>query len=166
MKQTLILGNIVTMDEKRPFAKAALAKDGVFVFIGSVEDAKKLADADAEVLDYGENFIYPGFLESHTHGYLAGNRLIGQANLAQVRMTDYDRYREIIKEFIEKNPRRTFYMAAGWMEDEQYVSKAYLDGICPDKPLIMHSSGGHSMLLNTKALEMFGVDAAYAKKYG
>ena len=42
MKQTLILGNIVTMDEKRPFAKAALAKDGVFVFIGSVEDAKKL----------------------------------------------------------------------------------------------------------------------------
>ena len=79
MKQTLILGNIVTMDEKRPFAKAALAKDGVFVFIGSVEDAKKLADADAEVLDYGENFIYPGFLESHTHGYLAGNRLIGQA---------------------------------------------------------------------------------------
>lgn len=35
------------------------------------EDAKKLADADAEVLDYGENFIYPGFLESHTHGYLA-----------------------------------------------------------------------------------------------
>ena len=166
MKQTLILGNIVTMDEKRPFAKAALAKDGVFVFIGSVEDAKKLADADAEVLDYGENFIYPGFLESHTHGYLAGNRLIGQANLAQVRLTDYDRYREIIKEFIEKNPRRTFYMAAGWMEDEQYVSKAYLDGICSDKPLIMHSSGGHSMLLNTKALEMFGVDAAYAKKYG
>lgn len=50
MKQTLILGNIVTMDEKRPFAKAVLAKDGVFVFIGSVEDAKKLADADAEVL--------------------------------------------------------------------------------------------------------------------
>ena len=41
MKQTLILGNIVTMDEKRPFAKAALAKDGVFVFIGSVEDAKE-----------------------------------------------------------------------------------------------------------------------------
>ena len=29
MKQTLILGNIITMDEKRPFAKAALVKDGL-----------------------------------------------------------------------------------------------------------------------------------------
>ena len=40
MKQTLILGNIITMDEKRPFAKAALAKDGVFAYIGDVEEAK------------------------------------------------------------------------------------------------------------------------------
>lgn len=104
MKQTVVLGNIITMDEKRPFAKAALVKDGSFAYIGGAEEAKKLAGADAQVLDYGENFIYPGFLESRCHGYLAGNRLIGQANLAQVRMTDYDRYREIIREFIEKNP--------------------------------------------------------------
>ena len=26
MKQTIILGNIITMDEKRPFAKAAVVK--------------------------------------------------------------------------------------------------------------------------------------------
>ena len=27
MKQTIVLGNIITMDEKRPFARAALVKD-------------------------------------------------------------------------------------------------------------------------------------------
>ena len=42
MRQTIILGNIITMDEKRPFAKAALVKDGVFAYIGSAEEAKKL----------------------------------------------------------------------------------------------------------------------------
>ena len=78
MKQTLILGNIITVDEKRPSAKAALVKNGVFAYIGDVEEAKKLADADAKVLDYGENFIYPGFLESHCHGSFAGERAIGQ----------------------------------------------------------------------------------------
>ena len=41
MQQTLILGNIITMDEKRPAAKAALVKDGVFAYIGSAEEAKK-----------------------------------------------------------------------------------------------------------------------------
>ena len=32
MKQTIILGNIITMDEKRPFAKAALVKNGVCLY--------------------------------------------------------------------------------------------------------------------------------------
>ena len=166
MKQTIILGNIITMDEKRPFAKATLVKDGVFAYIGNAEEAKKLASKDAQVLDYGENFIYPGFLESHCHGHFAGDRFIGQANLVPVGMTDYAKYREIIKEFIAKNPNNQIYRASGWVENDEYVSKAYLDEICCDKPLIMQTGGGHSMLLNTKALEWAGIDAAYAKKIG
>ncbi|MBQ9004510.1 MAG: amidohydrolase [Eggerthellaceae bacterium] len=167
MKQTLILGNIITMDEKRPTAQAALVKDGVFAFIGGAEEAKELAGADVRVLDYGDNFIYPGFLESHSHGYLAGDRAIGQADLTKAGLTtDYAKYREIIKEFIAKNPQREVYMAAGWIENDEYVTKAYLDEICPDKPLIMNTGGGHSMLLNSKALEWAGIDKAYAEKYG
>ena len=166
MKQTIIFGNIITMDEKRPFAKAALVKDGVFAYVGSAEEVKKLACKGTQVLDYGENYIYPGFMESHCHSYLAGDRAIGQANLAQVGLTDYPKYREIIKEFIQKNPQREFYLASGWVENEEYVSKAYLDEICADKPLFMQTGGGHSMLLNTKALEWAGIDAAYAKRMG
>ena len=166
MKQTVILGNIITVDEKRPFAKAALVKDGVFAYIGDAEEVKKLAADDAQVLDYGDNFVYPGFLESHSHGHLAGLRFIGQADLTTVPGADFDKYREIIKEFIAKNPQKEIYVAAGWDEDEQPVDKTYLDEICPDKPLIMQTGGGHSCLLNTKAMEWAGVDAEYAKKYG
>ena len=75
-------------------------------------------------------------------------------------------YREIIKDFIAKNPHREVYMAAGWTENEEYKTKSYLDEICSDKPLIMNTGSGHSMLLNTKALEWAGIDAEYAKKYG
>ena len=166
MKQTIILGNIITVDEKRPFAKAAIVKNGVFSYIGSAEEAKKLAAADAKVLDYGDNYIYPGFIESHCHGSFAGERAIGQANLMQAGLTNYPRYREIIKEFIAKNPQRSFYVAAGWVENEEYVDKSFLDEICSDKPVFMQTGGGHSMLLNTKALEWAGVDAEYARKWG
>ena len=167
MKQSIILGNIITMDEKRPFAKAALVKNGVFAFIGSAEEVKQIASRGARVLDYGDNFIYPGFIESHSHGYFAGDRLIGQANLAQVGVeTNYPKYREIIKEFIAKNPQKQVYIAAGWVENEEYVTKAYLDEIYSEKPVIMQTGGGHSMLLNTKAMEWAGIDAAYAKKWG
>ena len=129
--------------------KDLLPRNGVFSYIGSVEEAKKLAGADAKVLDYGDNYIYPGFIESHCHGSFAGERAIGQANLMQAGLTNYPKYREIIKEFIAKNPQRDFY-----------------DEICSDKPLFMQTGGGHSMLLNTKALEWAGVDAEYAKKWG
>ena len=57
MKQSIILGNIITMDDKRPFAKAALVKNGVFAYIGSAEEVKELASTDAQVLDYGDNSI-------------------------------------------------------------------------------------------------------------
>lgn len=40
MQQTMILGNIITMDEKRPTAKAALVKNGVFAYIGDAGTAK------------------------------------------------------------------------------------------------------------------------------
>ena len=166
MKQTLILGNIITVDDKKPFAKAAIVNDGVFAYVGDVQTAKKLADNAAQVLDYGDNFIYPGFLESHCHGYMAGDRAIGQANLSQILSTDYEKYREIIKKFIADNPNRAVYMAAGWTENDEYVTKSYLDEICDDKPLIMNTGSGHSMLLNTKALEWAGINAEYAKKYG
>ena len=166
MKQTIILGNIITVDEKKPFAKAALVKNGVVAYVGSAEEVKKLACSEAQVLDYGDNYVYPGFLESHCHGHLAGYRAIGQADLMQAGFTNYPKYREIIKEFIAKNPQRQFYMAAGWVENEEYVTKAYLDEICSDKPLIMQTGGGHSMLLNTKAMQWAGIDAAYAKKWG
>ena len=103
MQQKIILGNIITMDEKRPAAKAVLVRNGVFAYIGDARTAKQLAGSDAQILDYGENFIYPGFLESHCHGYFAGDRAIGQADLSGVVPTDYDKYREIIKDFIRKN---------------------------------------------------------------
>ena len=167
MKQTIILGNIITMDEKRPFAKAALVKNGVFAYIGSADEVKNLACKDAQVLDYGDNYIYPGFMEGHAHGCFAGYRAIGQANLAQVGLkADYAKYREVIKAFVAKNPQRQIFMAAGWIPNDEPISKAYLDEICPDKPFIMNSADAHSCLLNTKALEWAGIDAQKAKEYG
>ena len=138
----------------------------MFTFIGDAEQAKELVGEGAQVLDYGDNFIYPGFLEAHCHSFLAGERAIGQADLSGVVPTDYAKYREIISEFIAANPQREIYVAAGWNENDEHIDKSYLDEICPDKPLIMHTGGGHSMLLNTKALDWAGIDAARAKEYG
>lgn len=154
------------MTTNAPFQRRLSSKTACFLTSATLKRQKNSPTRASQVLDYGENFIYPGFLESHSHGYLAGYRAIGQANLSQFLSTDYDKYREVIKKFIADNPNSELYMAAGWIENDEYVTKAYLDEIYPDKPLIMQTGGGHSMLLNTKALQWAGIDAQSAKKYG
>ncbi|MDO5445459.1 MAG: amidohydrolase [Eubacteriales bacterium] len=162
----IFFGHIITMDEENPTAEALAVRDGVIIFAGTMEEAAPFIGTNTKVYDYEDSFIYPGFLEAHTHGYLAGYRAIGQADLSPIFPTDYDEIRRVIKEFIKQNPDRDIYLAAGWVENEEYVSRDYLDEICSDKPLIMNTGGGHSCLLNTKALEWAGIDAAYAKEVG
>lgn len=166
MTEKIILGNIITMDENLPRAEAVAIRDGIIVSVGSESEVRKSVSKSAEILDYKNQWIYPGFLESHTHGMLAGQRAIGQASLNGIIPTDYDKYAEVIKKFIEDNPGKEVYVAAGWIEDGTPVDYKYLDNILKDKPLVLNTDGGHSSLLNTKAMEMFGINDAAVKKYG
>ena len=162
----LILGNVITMDEKNPTAQAIVVDANKIEYVGSVEQAKALCNGDVEVLDFTNKYIYPGFLESHTHGIFAGYRNIGQTNLSTVIPPDYDKYREVIKKFIADNPNKEAYMAAGWSEDGTELTHEYLDEMCSNKPLVLNTAGGHACLLNKVAMDAFGVNKQMVEKYG
>lgn len=165
--EKLYLGNFTTMEDIKPFAKALTVIGDKIQYVGSVETAKSLCDENTEVIDFGDKYIYPGFLDSHTHGLFAGYRALGQANVSDIRPSNEEKYREVIKAFVEKYPQKEMYMAAGWIEDgATNLTAEFLDGICPDKPLFLNSAGGHSILLNHAAMKKFNVDAEFAKTYG
>lgn len=166
MAEKIILGNIITLDDSMPRAKAVAVRDGIIVKVGSEAEARAAVSEAAEVLDYQGQWVYPGFMEPHTHGMLAGMRAIGQADLSKIIPADYDKYKQVIREFIEAHPGKDMYVAAGWNEDGTPLTHSYLDAILPDKPLIMNTAGGHSSLLNKKAMEKFGFDDASVEKYG
>lgn len=165
--QELILGNIITLDDNTPFGEAIIVNNGRINFVGNKKEAKELCDENTIVLDYKDNYIYPGFMEAHAHGLFAGYRSLGQANLANVLPPSHDGYRKVIKKFIDDNPDKDLYLAAGWGEDGKCIfERDFLDEICNDKPLIMNTMGGHSILLNTKAMELFNVNKELVDKYG
>ena len=165
--EKLYLGNITTMDDIKPFAKAMTVVGDRIQYVGSVENAKALCDEKTEVFDFGDKYIYPGFLDSHTHGMLCGYRGIGQADVSKVNPSNEEKYREIIKAFVDAHPEMDMYIAAGWLEDGYSdITKDFLDEICPDKPLMLNSAGGHSLLLNSAAVKKYGITAEYAQKEG
>ncbi len=165
---SVIYGNIVTMDENDTIAKAIAVKDKTILKIGSKEEIAKYVGAKTVEYDYGDdNYVYPGFLDSHTHTYFAGSRAIGQANLTEVIPTDKNKYKEIIREFIQKNPTKDKYLANGWVEGNgDEITREVLDDIYSEKPLALNTSSGHSILLNSKAMEAFGVNKDLVAKWG
>ena len=162
----LILGRIVSFDTddmERMYVDAMAVKDGRIVYIGSEELARRLCDEKTRVLDYGENIVYPGFMEAHAHGLMAGVRLAFECDLLPGKsMQDYC---EIMRKYIADNPGREYYSGAGWVQYEEPLA-AMLDEICPDKAVYLTSFDAHSMWLNSKALEECGYDAAKAKEMG
>lgn len=165
--QDLYLGNIYTMNEDQPFAEAVTVANGKIQFVGSAEEAQAYCNDNTKVHDFKDSFIYPGFLEAHAHTMFAGYRAVGQANVSSVVPADAAKYKEIIKEFIAKHPEKDIYLASGWTEDQNpEINSAMLDEVCPDRPLILNTGSGHSVLLNKKAMEHFKINDEYVKKWG
>ena len=167
--EKLYLGNITTLDDVKPIAKALTVVGDRIQYVGSIETAKSLCDEKTEVFDFGENYIYPGFLEAHTHGLFAGYRISGQASVAKIIPPSREKYREVILDFIKKHPEKDMYiyMVSGWIEDGKTIfTSDFLDELCSDKPVVMNTAGGHSVLLNHAAMKFFNITPEYAKEVG
>lgn len=161
----IIVGHIVTMDENKPVAEAMTVKDGIIQYVGSRRVAEAMSDANTVVMDYGDNYIYPGFLESHAHGAAAGFRMAGQADLGPC--NTIEECVEVMKAWIAEHPDKDVYLGCGWRP--WIISNpdaASLDAICPDKPMALNSVDGHSMWVNSAMMKQNGIDREYAQKMG
>ena len=58
-------GRISTMDPEKPFASCVCCEDGVFTFVGEFQEIRDRI-GDAEMVDLGEMFVYPGFIDLHS----------------------------------------------------------------------------------------------------
>ena len=161
---SLILGNIITLDPRNPVMKALTVKNGLVQYVGTESMARKLCDGQTEILDYGDNYVYPGIIEAHCHGCMAGTHLAFFADLTPGK--SMPEYVDIMKKFADENPDNANYYGAGWQERECQPTAAMLDEICPDKPMALNSVDGHSVWLNTAAMEKFGINEEAVKDWG
>ena len=163
--ETIILGNVITMDEFKPYAEAIAVADEKIIYVGSRDAAMKLQDDKTRILDYGSNSIYPGFLEAHCHPGFAGNIMFGRADLKEGKTLED--YLAILKKYVDENQDKPHIVGSGWSDDLLYQLNAkQLDEICPDKPMINQSVSGHMMWINTKAMEEFDINEEAVAQWG
>lgn len=156
---SILMGKIVTMDDKGTIAEAVVVKDGKVIFVGSAETAGEYVGEETNIYDYGYNVIYPGFIDGHSHIGLVGTMLVGGAILdgnAKLRQNA-----ELVKAYIEENPGKEVYKGLGfWVfpDDDDPPTHEVLDKYASDQvPIIIAGGGGHAALMNQKAIEYFHV---------
>ena len=153
-----INGKVFTSDDDNLYADSFAVKDGKFVWIGKEEDIDL---SEENCIDLGGKRVLPGFLDSHMHPImLAANER--QITCLPPNVNSIEELIEAIKEAREaKGPNQWI---LGWGYDEGKLAEGRtptrydLDKGASDVPVCIVRSCGHTRCVNSKVLEMAGID--------
>jgi predicted amidohydrolase YtcJ len=151
-------GHVHTVDDNRPGAEAVAVRGERIVAVGSAADVAPLVGPRTRVIDLKGRLLIPGFQDSHVHPIFAGiDRL--QCDLREAR--GRGAVLETVRGYVETHPDEPWIVGSGWyMADfpNGTPRREDLDAIVPDRPVFMPNRDGHSTWVNTRALELAGID--------
>ena len=167
----LINGKIfsVSLDGHVVRAEAIAVKHGKIAVVGTEKEVAELIGDDTEIIDCGGNTVLPGLCDAHCHPSIASCTYSG-CDLFGIYIQEgeseeevIDKYMEKLAAFIEKNPGDGLIRGTGWVlgnfPGERIPTRHDIDKICSDRPVVLESFCQHNLWVNTKAIQMAGVDA-------
>jgi predicted amidohydrolase YtcJ len=156
----VVLGSPVrTMDPAKPVAEALVVRGDRIVAIGDAADVRTVAGPRTEVIR-APGAVLPGFQDAHVHPPFAGlERLRCDLNEA----SDRDAYRGLIAGYAESHRDEAWILGGGWSMAAfpgGTPRVGDLDDLVPDRPVFLVNQDGHGAWVNTRALEVAGIDDA------
>ena len=161
---TIVMGKLYTLNPLQPEAQAVAIQGGRFSFVGTQEEALKLADSNTTVINLDTAVAYPGLIDAHVH--IAG---IGSA-LRSVDLRNAESFTELIERVsLRANALRpgTIILGTGWHQSKwTQPPEGHLDGFpthyalsqaVPNHPVLLEHANGHSVLLNQAAMTSLGI---------
>ncbi|MEO8853661.1 MAG: amidohydrolase [Ginsengibacter sp.] len=157
-KIDLLVYNATVYTVNKQFSKAeAVAVDnGKIIAIGSTKTLKEQFDAN-EKIDAKGKFIFPGFIDAHSHFFDYGLGL-QQADLVGTK--SWTEVLDRLETFSKKHPEG-WLIGNGWDQNDwpekNFPDNQKLNEMFPDRPVILSRIDGHAAIANEKALEIAGV---------
>jgi len=162
MSKTLFF-NAKVYVEKGCFAQAVYQEDGWIKAVGTNEEVKAFAAPDAEVVDCEGKTLIPGFNDSHMH-ILQFGEVLNEPYIKGCRSVE--EMVEICKKFAAEHPDmvKNGMHGQGWNQDlfdkdkVRLPNRYDLDEISTVYPIMLERVCAHTCVLNSKALELLGID--------
>jgi predicted amidohydrolase YtcJ len=153
-------GAVYTVDAASSWARAVAVRDGRIVAVGTDDDVREHIGAATEVLDLAGKMLLPGFQDAHVHAQGGG---IDRLRVDMSEVHSADDYARVIRTYADANPDADWILGGGWAMDifpGGNPSRQQLDAIVPDRPAFFANRDNHAAWVNTRALEIAGVDAS------
>ncbi len=149
---------IYTANDAQWTAEAVAVTADKIVFVGSNADAAAYIGENTVVHDMTGNTVYPGLTDAHVHLKWIGQRELG-LNLQGI--DDLSETVAKIKAYADNVPDGEWVVAVGWIEKKwkegRFLHKDDIDPFSANKPVVANRAGEHSILANSKAMEIAGI---------
>lgn len=149
-------GVIYTHNAASSIVHAVAIKDGRFVYVGDDAGVVPYIGPATMVTNLAGHMAMPGFIDSHLHPTMS----VAIGGGAVVTGENVQAYLQCIKQYYAANPGLKLLMGMGW--DDPAVppsgpTSKELDTVVSNIPAVIYSEDGHSMWLNTLAMQTSGL---------
>lgn len=156
----IVIGeSIFTGTTNSPISGSIVIKNNRIVDICSTDGSEKYIGENTEVIHFKDELIMPGFHDFHLHLFL-GSLYADSVSLIDAR-SEWE-VALMVKEFADERPEDEWIFGFSWYHiywDEQKLPhRTSLDKLLPDRPVLLMNAEGHGAWLNTKAMEVLGID--------
>ena len=152
-------GTILTQTDPS-VSEAILVRNGHIAAVGNLSDVEKQAQTPVSIVDLEGKTLMPAFNDAHIHIWKVGDLLTFMLDLRGVR--SLAEMQAKIADFALKNPQNQWILARGFNEmnflDGQIPNRFDLDKVVSDRPCYVIRTCAHVAVLNSKALEICGID--------
>ncbi len=170
---------IVTMDPTNPVATAVAVRGNRIVSVGSLDDLKPWLDAHPHKIDnrFKDKILMPGLIDPHLHPLLGAIQFgttwitpepwsLHDAKVPAA--TSPEEYLDRLKKALEENKDSNdpIFITWGWQQsDHGPMTKAMLDELSPDRPVMVWQRSTHEAIFNTAAINYMKLTKADAAKF-
>jgi len=155
----VINADIRTADSTKMRANAFAVEAGKFIAVGTNEEISKFAESNTRVLDAEGKSILPGFIDSHTH-LSSGTKIVTGINLTGIKEKSV--WLDMIAEKVKTMEPGEWLLGGRWdytLENKGLPTRWELDEVSPNNPVALSDIDGHSMWVNSLAIEKANIRA-------
>ena len=153
----IVNARVFTGDTARPWAEAISIRTNRIEAVGTTATIK--AAGAARVIDAGGRLLIPGLNDAHAHPGAMPDVTRLEGPPAIEREPTLDEVLARIRKAAETSPPGKWIVGevGGAVIDDPRATRATLDPLTPDRPLVLSSWTGHGAIHNTAALKALGV---------